>query len=369
METPKDNEPGGRPVYQEAKPEPDYARFRLADVLQAQLQPDDPTSRERAANSLRCIEVIHAAQPPGRSRLGGTMIPDRLFMREVQAAVTTTATGVGLIDRELTGSDMVASLTAQGEILPFLDVRSGYMAPIAVPRVTATNRPAAAEENSRQAAPVSFVLDTVDLTPKMLRGYFVYSPEVEWTSRQRMGEDGVREVLRQMADYMEEQIWKGSGANAQVQGLEDRITPERTLNYPSLALTRDHAWSLVDAFNGHKLARPGRFFAATREMSKLLNGIRLDREDGGMYRRLHHLPVVDTTRPTEDGGDGRLWAVQGQDVMVRLFGEDYELVVDRAQGNDVGAGNFRVLVLRQWDMALRHVESMQVLKVPDGGGA
>ena len=348
--------------HQQAKPDPDYSRFCLADVLQASLEPDNPDARERAANSLRCIEVIHAARPPRGRRMGGVMVPDSLFAREIRAAVTTTSTAVGLIDRELTGDDFIGSLVEQGDILPFLDVKTGLSAPIAVPRITATNRPAAAEENSTAPDPVAFTLDTVQETPKMLRGYFVYSPEVEWSTRRRMGIEGVTEVLRQMADYMETQIWRGTGANAQVQGLEARITADRTANYPSLALGRDHAWELLDALNGHKVRRSGRFFAATREMSKLLNGIRME-DDGGMYRRLHNLPVVDTTRPSEDGDDGRLWLVSGRDVIVGMFGEDFEVVMDRAQGSEVGAANYRVLVLRQWDLALRHVESMHVLKV------
>ena len=349
-------------LYQQAKPEPDYSRFCLADVLQASLEPDNPEARERAANSLRCIEVIHAATPPRGRRMGGVMVPDSLFAKEIRAAVTTTTTAAGLIDRELTAGDFIGSLVEQGDILPFLDVKTGLSAPIAVPRITATNRPAAAEENSAQADPVAFTLDTVNETPKMLRGYFVYSPEVEWSSRRRMGTEGVTEVLRQMADYMETQIWQGTGANAQVQGLEARITAARTINYPNLAVDRDDAWNLMDALNGHKVRRSGRFFAATRQMSKLLNGIRLE-DNGGMYRRLHNLPVVDTTRPSEDGDDGRLWLISGQDVIAGLFGEDFEVVMDRAQGNEIGAANYRVLVLRQWDLALRHVESMHVLKV------
>ena len=352
----------GRTVYQQAKPKPDYSGFNLAEVLQASLAPDDPAAREQAANSLRCIEVIHAARPPRGQRYGGVMVPDSLLAGEIRAAVTTTTETVGLIDRQLTEMDFVGSLTEQGDILPFLDVQTGLSAPVAVPRITATNRPAAAGENTGQAAPVAFTLDNVQYTPKMVRGYFTYSPEVEWSSRRRMGIEGVVEVLRQMADYMETQIWRGTGMDAQVQGLEARITADRTANYPSLALDRDHAWELVDALNGHKVRRSGRFFAATGEMSKQLNGIRLE-DNGGMYRRLHNLPIVDNTRPSEDGTDGRLWIVSGRDVIVGLFGDDSEVVMDRAQGSEAGAGNYRVLVLRQWDMALRHVESMHVLKV------
>ena len=353
----------GKTVYQKVRPAPDYASFHLADVMQAHLHPEHPWSQELAANSLRCIEVIHAAHPPRGQRRGGLMVPDSLIARELRAAVTTTTEGVGLIDRELSPADFIPSLTSQGEILPFLDVQTGLSAPVAVPRVTTTNRPAAASENSAQAAPVAFVLDNLEYTPKMLRAYFVYSPEVEYSSRRRMGVEGVSEVMRQYADLIETQLWTGSGVAPQVQGLEARITADRTTNYPSQALTRDHAWELIDAFNGHKLARPGRFFTASREMSKALNGIRLDREDGGMYRRLHNLPIVDSTRPTEDGDDGRLWLVQGMDVIVAMFGDDFEIVIDRAQGNEIGAGNFRVLILKQWDMALRHLESMQILKV------
>ena len=205
--------------------------------------------------------------------------------------------------------------------------------------------------------PVTFTYDQVEFTPKVLRAAWDYTPELNLSARRRIGVEGVEEVRRQFAHQIETQLWTGSGMNGQVQGLEARLTMARRTSYPRGAWNRDHAWLLMDALNGNLLDRQGRVFVATREMSKQLVTVGWDKEQRSMWG----VPLVDTVRPSEDGAGanvtGRLWLLQGRDVIVGLYGDDIEVIVDREQKT----GNHQVTCLRQWDLNLRHTTSHQVL--------
>ena len=344
----------------EAKPAPDFRRFDLDDIIQAALYPWNPSVMEQAANSLRCIEAAHGGL--GQGGEGRYLVPDRLFSAGasraamLQAAQTTTATAAGLVDEALQ-PDFIAFLVGGGEVLPYLAVRSGLNSPIAVPRAAATVGAQPASEGQAGADTVSFTFDRVELSHKLLRAAWDYTPELNLSARRRINVEGVEEARRQFAHQIETQLWTGTGMDGQVMGLEARLTADRQITYPRGAWTRDYAWALMDAFNGNLLDRMGRVFVATRQMSKDLVTVGWDTGE----RRMWTVPLVDTVRPSEDGADpdvtGRLWLLQGRDIIVGLYGDDMEVIVDR----DQKTGNHQVTCIRQWDLNLRHLTSHQVL--------
>ena len=126
-----------------AKKSPEGEAFSLPTLIEAHYAPPgDWEIRERAENSVRCIEVLQAARPYGawqqRSVYGGVMVPDQLLAQSmglVRAEITTRTTAAGVDDTRVAYDSVIGQLIAIGEVLPHCRVFTGLNPPEALPQV------------------------------------------------------------------------------------------------------------------------------------------------------------------------------------------------------------------------------------------
>ena len=125
------------------KASPDYRRFSLRTLLEAHYAPEGEWEiRERAENSVRCVEVIHAARPADawmqRPVDRGVVVPDELLIQSmglVKAAITTRTTAAGVDDTRVAYDSVIGQLIDIGECLPHCRVFTGLNPPEALPQV------------------------------------------------------------------------------------------------------------------------------------------------------------------------------------------------------------------------------------------
>lgn len=195
------------------------------------------------------------------------------------------------------------------------------------------------------------------LSPHTIRGNVRYTPEANVGSRMMVGAIGLDEGIRQMANQVEDQIAKGTGANGQPSGFETLVVA---------ANTRTKATALADGDLGlvtnlwrdaSKALVPvrGRVWVQSPEMGNYLYGARpggnATDHDGAT---LKGAPLVESTRITEstfagDVNKGAIWLLYGPDVVVGFFGEDTEVSVQRVNET----GDWDVVMIKFWDVQFR----------------
>ena len=310
----------------QAKPAPDFENFNLMAFL------ENRQDRE-GLNAARCAEVLQAetnyqSSPPQGA---GRMVPDKLL----KAAVVTQTSAAGLAVKEIL--DFVPALVAESEILDRVNVTSGHRGLVTIPSTTtAPSRGTPAEDGSLPApAPVQIVVDGLPATLFRAQVTAEVTPEAWQTSDSEMSSFLATEGSRGLAAQVEDQLWHGNGANGQPTGVEASIVAGNTHTYVGGAITAMDSWLMINAMNIDQFPKAGRFFAASPDMSLNFTGLVYER-----FRGIHQQPLVDSIRPIEDGGQGRLYLISGPMVRLLMFGSESEVNLFQAPGSGIRTVGF-----------------------------
>ena len=143
-------------------------------------------------------------------------------------------------------------------------------------------------------------------------------------------------------------------ANGQPTGIEASIVAANTHIYTPGAITSMDSWRMINVMNTHKFAKAGRFFAASPDMSLNFTGLVYERQ-----RAIHQQTLIDTIRPVEDSGQGRLYLISGPMVRLLMFGSETEVNLFQAPGSGIRTVGFSETWPASWcsPKAHRHLES------------
>ena len=394
---PDDTPSDQRQVNAQAKPNATPADFNLDLLLRASINRMDTDSQEAAYPSRRAIEIIHAARGSDAPRIGpqagGMMVPEELLVAEhnrleqayarqlvragiqprsmIRAAVTTSTTATGLIDEQLLAMDFIDLLLEEASILPYCDVRRGVDQPFAFPyTVSAADAAASAENPAAALTPGTFQVGTRQLAPKRLTTYFEYTPESEVQSRGLTGTYGMLEAVRLMRDQCENDIWNGTNADGQVNGIITGLAAARKTTYVTAdGITVANLRSLKRKMNKEHMPMMGRLWVVSPEMMEWLDlqaqvasVSELVRGEGGMMS-MFGAPIQETTHPAVPANSatyGIAFHMYPRSLTVAFFGQDIEVILDRKSGDVAGAANFQVLLLKLWQIMPKRPEFLQM---------
>ena len=340
----------------QAKPAPVPELFTLASVVALMMDRDNPQTRENAANSLRCLGIEEHFL---RNEIN---VPDDLIVQPMRQAVTLTTNVPGLTQTRVY-DDFIQALVGESELLAFANVEGGFTGNIGVPRATTVLDPATPNPEGQAMNTTTLTVERANMSPHETRGLYSFSHATQVLAG-NLDTVGLQTAIDAIVDDVETAIWRGTGADGQVAGLESFLTDTsaRETSYGRGALGKDDARGLIATFNANKIRRNGRLFVATPNVSAQLTGDDFLWPTPSLYRRMEEYEMIDSVRPSEDmvGGEavGRLWLLRGADVIVRFYGTATQVVVKR----NAHTGDMDVGYARFWDMALRHPESMQVLR-------
>ena len=375
-------QPAGDPEhkpYVEPKPAPVNAEFSLDRIFDASISPDDPQVRERAANSLRAIEVIRAARREHDkysypSMKNGVMVPEELLVAQynreakehnrnvLRAALTTTTTGAGLIDEQLLAQDFIDILIDMTHTVPYCNIMRGLDSTFAIPYTTDAPDTGAYAEGAGPADPSTFAVATRPSTPKRLVCYYEYTPESNVASQMRIGNYGLMEAARVLAEYCETQFWRGTGAGGQVSGLETVINNSRRLSYTAAQPTNKELRKAKTAMNKEKMPMMGRMWVASPDMKAELDFLDQVPDITPLVANnmMFDYPIVESTYPTVRAADvfGVLWLLHAMTIQVAFYGQDVEVIFDRAQKT----GAYEATMLKLWDMFPRRPQFGQQVR-------
>ena len=366
-------------AYQQPKPSPVNAEFSLDHVIEAALFPDSPPVRERTANSLRAIEVIRAARQDSNeynypTQKGGVMVPEQLLVAQynreaqehrrnmVRAALTTSTTGSGLIDEQLLAQDFVDILIDMTHTVPYCNVMRGLDSTFAIPYTSDAPDTAAYAEGAGPADPSTFSVATRPSTPKRLVCYYEYTPEAQVASQMRIGNYGLMEAARVLAEFCETQFWKGTGIGGQVSGLETLIVAGRQSTYTAAQPTKQELRAAKTKMNKEKMPMMGRLWVASPDMKAELDFLaQVDSVNAlVMNEMMFDHSIIESTYPTVRAGDafGVLWLLHAMSIQVAFYGADVEVIFDRQQKT----GAYEATMLKLWDMFPRRPQFGQQVR-------
>ena len=340
----------------QAKPAPRFEDFNIHSIL---TKADDV----RRANSERCLESLGLEAGASTIVSNARQVPRGLLELEagrLNAALTTTTQVADLIASVL-GPAVLPSLE-QGEIMPRLAQVQAGRAALAVPRVTSTVSTGTPVEGANaivSADPAALAIDSIPADRKRLQSTVFYTPEAEAsTGAELFSAVLAAAVLAQIDNLAESLVWSGTGLDGQPLGLEAQLTDAQSIAYTAGGLTLENVWGAIAAMNSAKLPRNRRFLVASADMSNTLaTGYNLH-DQRGAVPQLFNLPIVHSTRPVEDGLNGRLWAISGASIQPTFFG-NIEMVLNQQPGES----HRRAGWLQQWSLLYRQPTPFRTVRV------
>ena len=344
-----------KPRPAQAKPAPRFEDFSVHSILTSE---ESPTR----VNSERCLEA--AGYPAAADTIMGNArhIPRPLLELEakrLEAAVVNQADISGLVSTML-GPAVLPTLD-QGDIMDRLNVTRPGRPVISYPSVSglvSTGTPTEAAP-SVAADPNALEIGQINSAHRRLQSTVMFTQESEAAAGSQLFSAVLAAtVLAQLDNLAETMVWAGTGLSGQPTGIETQLTDALSVSYVVGGLTLPTVWRAIAAMNVQKLPRAGRFWVASPDMSATLSaGYGLSNQRG-QEAMLHGLPVVHSTRPVEDAGNGRLWLVSGRSIQPVFFGA-VEMVLHTPPMESSRKASW----LAQWDLINRHSSPFRCVRV------
>lgn len=344
-----------KPRPAQAKPAPRFEEFSVHSILTSEESP-------RRHNAERCLEA--AGYPAAADTIMGNArhIPRPLLELEaarLQSAVVDQSDISGLVENML-GPAVLPTLD-QGDIMDRLNVtRPGrpVLSYPAVSGVVSTGTPTEALPNVA-ADPNVLEIGQINSAHRRLQSTVRFTQESEAAAGPQLFSAVLAAaVLAQIDDLAESLLWAGTGQNGQPTGIETQLTDVLSVPYIVGGVTLAGLWQAIASMHTARLPRAGRFWVASPDMSDTLSaGYGLSNQRG-REAMLHGLPVVHSTRPVEDSGNGRLWLLSGRSIQPVFFGA-VEMVLHTPPMESFRKAGW----LQQWDLVSRHATPFRCVRV------